>query len=470
MRSDVVRQLPDSKDRHKLENYSSSTWRLLLAVAILVVAVFLRCSIAAVRTTNSDLFITLAQNITQNFCYSASNPSSGVCEPTWAQQPPGYALFIAVTRTLAGASDRAMVVAQTIVFAMSALYFARWLYAWHRISALFHVSLAAALLSPIMFGGSRTLWTELLTAASVMWVMTELLRSVLEGRPRHLPIAAAICAGLLMRWDQITLLPAVAIGLCCAFGWRNTLRPMVVITTICALPYLALMLRAGLVGLPLLPSAIAGEGQLPQGIIAFYRVAALDERATRTLMWPIIERSYQFTALEASDVYASRADPSQVRQLFTELKALPDGQPVPKDLDDAFGEIARQLSQNSLSTQVAVPLIRALRIWSRWLGHPIYFSSVGERGPLRPMFIAHSLMVLAGALAGAVLCTKPLRYLATAAVIFTIVRTAFLVIVPVTAMETRYLDPLFPALDMIAICAMAALVMERWSVSPLACE
>src|SRR5262249_41882281 len=263
--------------------------------AIVATAVVLRCWFHGIRIGDSFRYLRLADNIVQNFCYSDSQ-----CESSWGSQPPGYPLFIAslslprylprlvsVTQSLTTTGDRSIMIGQTIIFFVAALYFARWLFAWHRSSFLFHLSILTALFSPIVLGWSRVISTELLSAASTLWLMTELLRSILEGKARTLHIAAAVCAGMLLRWDQICLLAPVYIALTCAFGWRASLRPVLVITWICAIPYLGLMVRAGLVGLPLLPTVLAAENQLPHGLIAFYRVAALDQRATVNFLWRI---------------------------------------------------------------------------------------------------------------------------------------------------------------------------------------
>ena len=393
-----------------------------------------------------ELFLALAENIVKNLCYSASTASSGLCEPTWAQQPPGYPLFIAFTQSLAGTGDRVIIVSQTIVFALAALYFARWLFAWHRNNVLFHLSLATALFSPIMIGWSRAIFTELLSAASILWVMTELLRSILDGKPRPITIAAAVCAGILMRWDQICLLAPVTVALACTFGWRASLRPLIVMTSICAIPFLALMLRANFVGLPLLPSPIAGELKMPRGVIAFYRAASLDERATN-LLWSLIGRRYQDIIYEPDDMYSARVNSVELRRLLVELNKLPVGSAVPRGLDDQFGRIAGRLSESWLSTQIAVPMIRSGRIWSRWLGHPVSFSSLGEKGPIRVLLIVYSLAVLVGVVAGTIVSKGALRILSIAALSLLICRTAFLVAIPISALEMRYLDPLFPSLD-----------------------
>jgi len=232
--------------------------------------------------------------------------------------------------------------------------------------------------------------------------------------------------------------------------------------SICAMPYLGLMVRAKIVGLPVLPTVFVAESQQTGGLVAFYRAAALDERATKYFLWRIglnKEISYQ-----PEDMYSSRVDRTKLRRMFAEFKEAPDGR-IPKHLNDQFADLAKVLSDNFLATQIEVPLIRAGRIWLHWVGHPIQFSDVGKKGPIRTLFIVYSLAVIAGAIAGAFFCTGALRIVSVSALSLIIVRTAFLVNIPISALEVRYLDLLFPALDMIAICALWSIVGQRQSVT-----
>jgi hypothetical protein len=436
--------------------------KLWIAIAIVAAAAVLRCSFHGIMMGDSYDYLRLANSMI-HFCYGHLPAPSGQCEPHWGTEPPGYPLFIAITHPVTTMDVRLIMIAQTIIFFVAVLYFAQWLFAWHRSSFLFHLSILAALFSPIVLGWSRVISTELLSAASTLWLITELLRSILEGKVRALHIAAAVCAGMLLRWDQICLLAPVYIALTCAFGWRASLRPLLVITWICAIPYLGLMLRAGLVGLSLLPTNVfRDENQLPPGLMAFYRVAALDQRATVNFLWRI--GLWKQISYEPDDMFSSRVDRGKLRPMFVEFKELPEDRSLRADerarldrLDHQFAGIAKQLSENFLATQIEVPLIRAGRIWAGWLGHPIQLR-VGEKGSI--FFIVYSLAVLAGAVAAPIVCKGALRIVSFCALSLVIVRTAFLVNIPISALEVRYLDLLFPSLDMIALCAMWSLLAQ----------
>jgi hypothetical protein len=177
---------------------------------------------------------------------------------------------------------------------------------------------------------------------------------------------------------------------------------------------------------------------------------------------------YQQISYEPHDMYSSRVDRTKLRRMFAEFKELPQDRSLGPDerarlrrLDSEFAEIAKQLSENFLATQIEVPLIRAGRIWSLWLGHPIQFSQVGDKGAIRAFFIVYSLAVLVGAVVGMIVCKGALRILSVGALSLVMIRTAFLVSIPISALEVRYLDPLFPSLDMIALCALWSLLAQR---------
>src|SRR5262249_12454392 len=267
---------------------------LALTIGLCVAArVIFAGFLSIIKIGDTRLFLRLADNIRINFCYSASAVETHSCEPTWAQQPPGYPIILSLTRMVAGDSDRAIIWMQTVLFVLAALYLCWVLYTWHRKPILLIVTIAVALFSPFSFGWSRAITTEFLSAVAVLLVFSEIARSIQVREIRILSICISVICGMLARWDMICLLVPVLLSAVLLYGLRNTLRRGMLIIAICALPYVGLMARAIAVGLPPIPTVLGGEATLPAGIIRFIRVAALDERAIQNLLWPIGFRDYQ---------------------------------------------------------------------------------------------------------------------------------------------------------------------------------
>jgi len=438
---------------------------LALTIGLCVAArVIFAGFLSIIKTGDSRLFLRLADNIRINFCYSASAVETHSCEPTWAQQPPGYPIILSLTRMVAGESDRAIIWMQTVLFVLAALYLCWVLYTWHRKPILLIVTIAVALFSPFSFGWSRAITTEFLSAVAVLLVFSEIARSIQVREIRILSICISVICGMLARWDMICLLVPVLLSAVLLYGLRNTLRRGMLIIAICALPYVGLMARAIAVGLPPIPTVLGGEATLPAGIIRFIRVAALDERAIQNLLWPIGFRDYQDIPYSTLDEYWAGIDLVRAAALLRELGQLPSGQTVPSSLDNEFLSLASSGSKDWFGTYVEVPLLRAKRMWLRWLKDSsswVAFPSRGRSGLIRYAFFAYSLVVLGGLLAVTFSRDYFLRILAIAALSFVLARTAFLVSVPITALEVRYLDPFFPMIDVIAICSLWCVAKSR---------
>lgn len=426
--------------------------RYLVLVGIVAVITAMRCWPPVVITPDSEGYILLGENLAWNGCFSVSPPQTRACEPTWSSQPPGYPILIAVVRLLLPFSDRWIAVAQSILFAAAAAYFARWLIAVGGNLTGFYAYLLIALLSPITLGWSTPILTELLAATTTLWVFAELLRSMVTARARVVPTALAVGAGMLTRWDQVWLLVPVTVVLILSFGWPKAWRSLVPIGSICGFFYALLIVRAVLAGLSPLPHVIAWDIRVSPGVLAFFQKASLDERATRGFFWPILVRDYGRVDIDAVDSYVGLQDPAALRRMLERLKAVPEKSDVPVELDDQFARAAGSVSRNWTLAHIRVPLTRASRLWEGWLGHPIPFTEIGVNEPTRTLFTLYALAVLAGIGIGIALTSGMLRILCSAALVLALVRTAFLVAPSISALEIRYLDPLFPSLDMLSAC------------------
>jgi hypothetical protein len=339
------------------------------------------------------------------------------------------------------------------MFAVSAIYLSYWVSIWYGSPCIF--VLAIAMFSPMSTGWSRAILAELLSSAAVMWVFAELIRCFLQKHFCNILLTLALCTAMLIRWEQICLLVPIAVALTLFFGYRVSIPRTALITAICGIPYLALVTRAAIVGLPLLPPPTFIAQGVPSGIVKFFRVAALDERATGGFLWEVIGRQYNAIQSDSLDEYSPRVEPSVMSGMFDALKQLPTGSAVPKQLDDEFAQTGEHLSADSLSTYILLPLTRSARIWSHWVLVPgIAFSSLGQQGIARAFLSTYSTLVLLCIVFGALFGRGLLRILCVSAACFAVARTEFLVSVPISVLEVRYLSPLFPLLDVIAFCSL----------------
>jgi hypothetical protein len=419
--------------------------------AITVTVTVLKCFLQVRTTPDSTLYIGLAKNLVTHFCYSNSPVEAGTCAPAWGHlQPPGYALFIALTQLAVTNSERLAVVAQTVMFSAAGFYFCWVLYLWHQSRLLLIGTITAAVLSPASFGWARFILTETLSATSVLLIFAEISRALQLGRVSALRMSICIILGMLLRWDLIFLIVPVLVALLFCFDLRRAFRLGCVITAICAVPYLVLMGRAVTVGLSPIPSII----NAPAGILHYFRVAALDEGAA-PFLWMILDRSGYGSVNDTliGNHWVSE-DFDKAYELIRRLAETPDGESVAPSLDDEFARVAEDISRDRFATYILLPLQRAGRMWWHWAGHQVVHTNWGLFGVLKFLFVTYSLATGVGWLAACLAKDRLLKVIAIAAFSFAVARTAFLVSFPISALEIRYLDLSSPTLEIIGLCGL----------------
>lgn len=443
-----------------------------IALAVAAIAVMM---VYAPRLTNtspdSKLYILMARNIIAHLCYSDSPVETAACVPSWGSQPPGYPFFVMLVRLIAGDGVRPIILCQMVIFSIAAINFCRILYATHRSVVLYIVTAGAALFSPASFGWSHFILTELLSAAAVLFTFAALAHAVQTGRPRVAGISAAVVFAMMIRWDLITLLVPVLAVLSLSSGLRIAVARGAAIIAICAVPYLLMVGRAAVLGLPLFPTTIMNAEALPQGLLQFFRAAALDDRATANVAWALMSNRYSVMRLEgeppcrpdmphsAVPEYSPMVDPYRLCTAFERLIKVPNGEALPSALDDEFMRLRDMVSRNWFAANIGIPVERGFRMWWRWLGHPLAGLDTGRHTPIKQIFISYYLLVGAGLLIACFSRNRLLSTLALGAASFMVMRTAFLVSIPVSAMEIRYLDAFFPTVEVIALWSLWSCLM-----------
>jgi len=203
-----------------------------------------------------NTYARVVENILGGCGVSLSVPNSGACVPHFGGNGlPGYPFFIVVVRVLFGASPYWVLVAQSVLLALSV--------AW--LSTVFlkiFSRLWLALLATVLFAASPTeiQWarhgmTETLTVAAIFWLLGELLLAIDTKRLRILPISAALILAMFLRLDSVLLaLPIAVVGFW-IYKPGTAIRRGAVIACLVAIPLGAWSVRNLAVGLPsVLPS------------------------------------------------------------------------------------------------------------------------------------------------------------------------------------------------------------------------
>ena len=408
-------------------------------------------------------YIRIAENLIHHKCYSTSDPAAGLCEPTWSNQPPGYPFFIgSVSLVFHSLSPTIIVVLQTAAFC-AALYYVLWAAARLKIPTRYLIVAGTIVaLSPVTVGWSRWVLTETLSAAAGLLVLAECLNVLTLNRISTLRFCIAIGLCALMRWDMIWVaIPfmAVAIVLC---GLRKAVPKIAAVGALAAIPYVAAIVRAVVVGLPLLPSPYPPIDEIPPGIQSFWKKTAVTQNATAALMWPVWDRRYSRVLPRfRPDAFLVRGD---AHRPFHVLVATADGAPVSKEVDESFRTtVAGEYGEGYLRSGKLL-LLRTYHMWCDRddLSRNGYWSVPGE-----------ALLTLAGdihrfaVLLLAVCCfvrirRGPARALLGGILLMIAARTLHLA--SLTALEIRYLSSCFPPLEFaaVAVWGLESARRGRW--------
>jgi hypothetical protein len=403
------------------------------------------------------LYQRIAENLVHNACYSDAAPDQATCTPVWGNQPPGYPFFIALLKLVGAGAPQGLVAIQSLVFCGAVAYLLLSLRSAHPNHRWLLPGVALVIgLSALTAGWSHWIRTETLAASATIWVMAECVRSLSARVFRTIPISLAVAGGAMMRWDLVwLLLPVLVVAwqLRSMPGfWVRATMPIGAV----GLPILLLLARAAVVGLPIVPAALnAGPDEIPPGIRRFWEVASTSQAATSELLWPVWNREYGDIASRFDyDAVTRRIDRSHLRSALERLSAVPHRQPVPTGVDDSFAVMAQALiSESGVRYWPEIWLERSMAIWMKKdvVTHSGWPSNI-ERylQPARLIFLA--LTLLSPLLLGRGTWE---RALGVGVLLLVVTRTLFLVVL--NGLETRYLAPMVPAMELMAVLTAAQL-------------
>jgi len=366
-----------------------------------------------------------------------------------------------MVRLLIGTDPQQTVFAQKVVLFQAALFsiaaaIALWSsYSWHKSIPALISSLILITLSPLSIAWPRWVLTETLAAAAGLLVFAALFCSFAAQRMKVIKTGIAIALAIFLRWDQIWLLVPAFL---CAFylgGYSRGLRHTVTIGLIAIFPILAMIGRAGLVGIPLLPNnSITSDPYLAKGVWVFFQKTALTQDATSGFLWSMWDRRYEeLNRVFNYDSIFSSYDTVRFRSLTDRISALPNGSPLPADIDAELVDLAGASKKLGIGLTLNFTFQRAIKMWtamdtifySGWMQLPSAKTVETFSFAYRILLIITCILLL--------LRARGVEFVLLVGLICYIAfRTFFFA--SLTMLEIRYLMPMFPVME-VALVSLA---------------
>ena len=324
----------------------------------------------------------VAENILYNGCVSFSPVASGVCLPHWGgNQLPGFPTFIALTWSISPSGLVPVILFQSGVFAAAAGYLT------YRLLSVTPVLVAAGAglliaLSPLTVPWGRFASTETLSLAATIWVIAELVASFRIGRLRVPWIGIALAIAIFLRYDSILLSIPIAVA-----GFTLH-RPLIAVrqgTLICMVVMILLgswWVRSVSVGLGWYPNPYFSSvhGSLPTGYLSWAKTWVTSQYEALGYLYPIhVGTQYSDISVQPSVHvdYESRAEAERLLSALAEH----DGKPFPKEIDQAFDNLAESIRlKQPIRQYVYLPAVRAWKLWFNPLnsaGWPVAIGFLG---------------------------------------------------------------------------------------------
>jgi hypothetical protein len=307
-------------------------------------------------------YLPVALNILYNSCVSLSDPNTAACIPSWGgNHLPGYPLFIAAVWTVFPESSKALLIAQTVVYAISVFYFSRVLRLIFASKAVPYLASVGLMISPQLLPWSRFAVTDTLSVAVTIWVFAELARSLVEGKLRIVPVSVALAVATFLRFDSIVLCAPVALIGFWLHDVPTAIKKGLIIALITGTPLAAWTVRSVSLGLPLVPE-LAWQTYGSRGYLAWAFSWSTNQYEHPKLSYPIESARYSYIEID-SNIYVSEEEQRRVEGLLKELR-LYEGQRMPKHIDEAFAELASIRRNDYLVlTWLVLPAVRIKNLW-----------------------------------------------------------------------------------------------------------
>jgi hypothetical protein len=340
-------------------------WILLTGVCAVPKILFIILSDAHVGG-DSYVYETVARNILDNFCVSMSAPATSECLPHWGgNQLPGYPGFIALVWLVAGKTVFAVLIAQSVVFAIAVT---RLLLALAALGLSRNILVGGACLlglSPSLIGFSRSLLTETLAAAAIIWLLGELIMSWKNRSLRIVPIGVICSIGLFIRYDFVLVCIPIAMAGILIHRPTEMFRRGVLIAIIASIPFGMWTVRSVAQGLPSTPPfGLTPQGErLPSGMLSWIGTWLDDQYELDATVWKLVRYDYKGFAPPAN-AYADDAERNRAETLLNDLRRNHQGAAPSETIDGAFMSLADSRSENAgFDRYILLPMRRLAHMW-----------------------------------------------------------------------------------------------------------
>jgi hypothetical protein len=428
--------------------------------AILIVSFLVRVSFDPLTRGDSAFYLRVANNIVEFQCYSTQVDPKTKCQPTYHVKAPGYAFFVALAQALFRKDLTSIVAVQSFLFVMAV---ALIVFASPVANAGRMLIATGLAFSPLTLFWSRQIMSESLSSTLTLFFTAALLYSIRRNELSLTLVTIPLAAAISVRWEQVWLFLAVVMVALKVYPLKKAAVVLSCIASLMLVPAALWGVRSVADGRSPWPGdPLYG----PPGIVEFFKAAELRQELVRDLYWPTVNRQYSKIANFPFYAIPNRLNDPSLQNLIRELSQVPDGTEVPPHIDqEFFAEAERFRKENPYYSTVGVPLLRAFLLWGA------RDSDFNVKWPPRsgwfwgPVAQAYKIMIVVGSLIFFALAltvrNKLLIYFGGAALLATIIRTAFLVTIP--SLEMRYLVHGITLLETFFFLALAAFLFPKSS-------
>jgi hypothetical protein len=349
--------------KKKADWYASLT-AVKASIIISSLAFFVRMPFviwAPTRSPDSDIYMTIGNNIFLNGCVSLSDPVAGNCVPSWGGNHfPGYPAFLAMF----GGIDFVILTAQNILYAAACFYLIYVLWnSWKKPAVVFSVGLILAL-SPLQIGWGRFILPDLLAHTVFIWILAELALSIRDGQLRWFSIGIASACAIFLRFDGILVAIPIAITGFWLHGFKAALGKGLLISTIILVPLGGWWARSVALDLSWIPEQrFMYDGSFaPNGYRAWIRTWSSNLDDSGKAAYSVSQKYY--SKIEINPVaWDTEEEKGLVISLLDDLKKY-ELQDFPKHIDDAFRELAKERrARDPVHQYMILTLLRAKEFW-----------------------------------------------------------------------------------------------------------